>query len=66
MPAEDRYLLTVEELEDRLAVMLGGRAAEKIVFGTISTGMRGPMRVISTSWPVFTLVRNSLYGMSRA
>jgi cell division protease FtsH len=38
MPAEDRYLLTLEELEDRLAVMLGGRAAEKIVFGTISTG----------------------------
>jgi cell division protease FtsH len=38
MPAEDRYLLTVGELEDRLAVMLGGRAAEKIVFGTISTG----------------------------
>ena len=38
MPAEDRYLLTVEELDDRLAVMLGGRAAEKIVFGTISTG----------------------------
>ena len=38
MPAEDRYLLTVEELEDRLAVMLGGRAAEKTVFGTISTG----------------------------
>jgi cell division protease FtsH len=38
MPAEDRYLLTVEELEDRLAIMLGGRAAEEIVFGTISTG----------------------------
>ena len=38
MPAEDRYLLTLEELEDRLAVMLGGRAAEKIVFNTISTG----------------------------
>jgi cell division protease FtsH len=38
MPAEDRYLLTVDELEDRLAVMLGGRAAEKIVFGKISTG----------------------------
>jgi cell division protease FtsH len=38
MPAEDRYLLTVEELDDRLAVMLGGRAAEKLVFGTISTG----------------------------
>ena len=38
MPAEDRYLLTVEELEDRLAVMLGGRAAERTVFDTISTG----------------------------
>ena len=38
MPAEDRYLLTVDELEDRLAVMLGGRAAEKIMFGKISTG----------------------------
>jgi cell division protease FtsH len=38
MPAEDRYLLTVGELEDRLAVMLAGRAAEKIAFGTISTG----------------------------
>ena len=38
IPAEDRYLLTREELEDRLAVMLGGRAAEQVVFGTISTG----------------------------
>jgi cell division protease FtsH len=38
MPAEDRYLLTIDELEDRLAVMLGGRAAEQIVFDTISTG----------------------------
>jgi cell division protease FtsH len=38
MPAEDRYLLTVEELDDRLAVMLAGRAAEKVVFGTVSTG----------------------------
>ncbi|MEW6028162.1 MAG: ATP-dependent zinc metalloprotease FtsH [Chloroflexota bacterium] len=38
MPTEDRYLLTREELQDRLAVMLGGRAAEQVVFGTISTG----------------------------
>jgi cell division protease FtsH len=38
MPAEDRYLLTVEELNDRLAVMLAGRAAERIVFDTVSTG----------------------------
>ncbi|MDI6694305.1 MAG: ATP-dependent zinc metalloprotease FtsH [Anaerolineales bacterium] len=38
MPTEDRYLLTREELEDRLAVMLGGRAAEQVMCGTISTG----------------------------
>jgi cell division protease FtsH len=38
MPTEDRYLLTREELEDRIAIMLGGRAAEQVVFETISTG----------------------------
>ncbi len=38
MPAEDRYLLTVDELHDRIAVMLGGRAAEKVVYDQISTG----------------------------
>jgi cell division protease FtsH len=38
MPTEDRYLLTVDELQDRIAVMLAGRAAEKVVFGQISTG----------------------------
>jgi cell division protease FtsH len=37
-PTEDRYLLTAQELEDRLAVMLGGRAAEMVEFHTISTG----------------------------
>lgn len=38
MPTEDRYLLSREELQDRLAVLLGGRAAEQIARGTISTG----------------------------
>ncbi len=38
MPTEDRYILTVDELTDRVAVMLGGRAAELTVLGTISTG----------------------------
>ena len=38
MPTEDRYLMTKEELEDRISVMLGGRAAEKIFIGSISTG----------------------------
>ena len=38
MPLEDRYLMTKEELEDSLSAILGGRAAEEIVFGEISTG----------------------------
>jgi cell division protease FtsH len=37
-PTEDRYLLTMDELQDRIAVMLGGRAAEVVEFQTISTG----------------------------
>lgn len=38
LPAEDRYLLTKSELMDRLAVLLGGRAAEEVVFGDQTTG----------------------------
>jgi cell division protease FtsH len=38
IPDEDRYLLTEPELQDRLAVLLGGRAAEWIVLDTLSTG----------------------------
>jgi len=38
MPDEDTYLLSQRQLEERLAVMLGGRAAEQIVFNDISTG----------------------------
>ncbi len=37
-PAEDRFLLTKEELLGKIDVLLGGRAAEKIVFGAVSTG----------------------------
>jgi cell division protease FtsH len=37
-PTEDRYLMTREELENRMAVLLGGRAAETVVFGHLSTG----------------------------
>jgi len=38
MPVEDRYLMTEEELLGKVNVLLGGRAAEEIVFGKISTG----------------------------
>ena len=37
-PTEDRYLMTREELEEKMAVLLGGRAAERLVFGHLSTG----------------------------
>ncbi len=37
-PTEDRYLMTEKELMDRLSVLLGGRVAEEIVFGEVSTG----------------------------
>jgi len=37
-PTEDRYLLSIDELKDRLAVMLGGRAGEMVTFSTITTG----------------------------
>jgi cell division protease FtsH len=43
-PLEDRYLLTEPELEDRLAVLLGGRTAEEIVFDrVISTGAQNDL-----------------------
>jgi cell division protease FtsH len=38
LPEEDRYLKTREELIDYMSVLLGGRAAEEIVFGSITTG----------------------------
>jgi hypothetical protein len=38
LPTEDRYLLTKQELMDRIAVLLGGRVAEEMVFNEISTG----------------------------
>jgi cell division protease FtsH len=38
LPIEDRFLLTRSELEDRIAVLLGGRVAEELVYGEVSTG----------------------------
>jgi cell division protease FtsH len=37
-PTEDRYLMTREELEAKMSVLLGGRAAEDLVYGHLSTG----------------------------
>ena len=37
-PTEDRFLMTREELDNKMAVLLGGRAAEDVIFGHLSTG----------------------------
>ena len=37
-PTEDRFVMSREELENKMAVLLGGRAAEHVVYGHLSTG----------------------------
>ncbi|MGD0658456.1 MAG: ATP-dependent zinc metalloprotease FtsH [Syntrophorhabdales bacterium] len=43
-PTEDRYLMTRPALLDQLAVLLGGRVAEELVFGDISTGAQNDLQ----------------------
>jgi len=44
LPTEDRYLMTRSELLARINVLLGGRVAEEIVFGDISTGAQNDLQ----------------------
>ena len=60
LPTEDRYLMTRTELLDRLAVLLGGRVAEEIVFGEISTGAHNDLQ--RTTDIATSMVKE--YGMS--
>jgi len=46
-PTEDRFLMTREELESKMAVLLGGRAAEAAVFGHLSTGAADDLRRVT-------------------
>jgi cell division protease FtsH len=46
-PTEDRFLMTKEELENKMAVLLGGRAAELIVFEHYSTGAADDLRRVT-------------------
>jgi cell division protease FtsH len=46
-PIEDRFLITREELENKMAVLLGGRAAELTVFGHLSTGAADDLRRVT-------------------
>jgi cell division protease FtsH len=46
-PTEDRFLMTREELENKMAVLLGGRAAELTIFGHFSTGAADDLRRVT-------------------
>ena len=46
-PTEDRFLMTREELENKMSVLLGGRAAELTVFGHLSTGAADDLRKVT-------------------
>ncbi len=47
LPEEDRYLKTREELIDFMTMLLGGRAAEELVFGSITTGASDDLKRVS-------------------
>ena len=44
LPLEDRYLMSLEELRDKMAAMMGGRAAEELFIGAISTGASNDLK----------------------
>ena len=62
IPTEDRYLLKKSELLDRIDVLLGGRVAEELVFGDVSTGAQNDLQRATD------MVRHMIthYGMSDA
>lgn len=62
LPTEDRYLMKQGELLDRLDVLLGGRVAEQLIFGELSTGAQNDLQRATD------LVRHMVtqYGMSEA
>src|SRR4029077_2537004 len=43
LPLEDRYLMSKTDLQNQLAVLLGGRTAEGIIFGEVSTGAQNDL-----------------------
>jgi cell division protease FtsH len=49
MPQEDKFLTTKAELTDSMAMTLGGRAAEEIVFGEITTGASNDLEKVTAT-----------------
>lgn len=47
-PTEDRFLMTRAELENKMAVLLGGRAAELLIFGEVSTGASDDLQKVTS------------------
>ena len=60
MPLEDRYLMTVPELREKIAGLLGGRAAEELFVGEVSTGAANDLQQATEI--ARAMVRD--YGMS--
>ncbi|WP_432663205.1 ATP-dependent zinc metalloprotease FtsH [Wukongibacter baidiensis] len=60
LPAEEKYLVSKEEIEERIVVMLAGRAAEEVKFDQITTGASNDIEKATQ------LARNmvTIYGMS--
>jgi cell division protease FtsH len=61
VPTEDRFLMRKTELDHRIATLLGGRAAEELIFGDISTGAHSDLSRATDI--ARSMVRE--YGMSR-
>jgi cell division protease FtsH len=67
LPAEDRYLKTREELLDYMTVLLGGRVAEQVVFGQVTTGASDDLkRVAEISHSMVHDFAMGTAGMGRA
>ena len=47
LPDEDSYLKTRDELVDQMTVLLGGRVAEQIVFGAVTTGAANDLQRVA-------------------
>jgi len=62
LPLEDRYLMSREELLDKMAGLMGGRAAEEIVVGSISTGASNDFKQATE----IARLMVTEYGMSEA
>ena len=60
LPTEDKYLVTKNEILGKVTVLLGGRAAEKLIFSDITTGSENDLKIATNL--VFNMI--CIYGMS--